>query len=140
MSDTPTGNSNGCGCLVFLIIVGGIICFASQSPEGKLAFRQAVAVVQPPVQVTLSPFLIFDGYYVEVKNTSTSSALANVTVTYRDANGNTKSQSVGPLKPGETKTLDPSVVNWTVAKHETISVSTNGNYVPKVLETNALIH
>jgi hypothetical protein len=135
------GDSGGCGCVVVVLTIGAILVFAfSQSPEGKQAFKQAAAAVQPPVQVSLTPFLVFNGYYVNVTNTSSSTTLTGVTVKYTGASGNSKTQTIGMLKPGETKTLDPSDVRWTVEKHETISVSADGNFVPKVLETNILIN
>jgi len=128
------------GCFIVLLVVGAIILFlVSKTPQGQQAFKQAAAAVQPPVQVRLTPFLVFKGYYVVVTNTSSSTTLTGVTVTYTGASGNSRSQTIGTLNPGETKELDPSDVKWTVEKQETISVSAAGNYIPKVLETNVLI-
>jgi hypothetical protein len=61
-----------------------------------------------------------------------------VTVTYTGASGNTRTQAVGALGPGETNTLDPLDVGWTVEKQETITVEADGDYIAKVLETNGL--
>ncbi len=93
---------------------------------------------QPPVQVTTTPFLILKGCYVNVSNTSATTTLTGVEVTYTGPSGNTKSQMIGTLKPNETKTLDPSDVRWTVEKHETITVAAD-NYLSKTLDTNILI-
>ncbi|MBM4070262.1 MAG: hypothetical protein FJ271_15100 [Planctomycetes bacterium] len=134
------GEGNG-GLIAVVLIVGGLIWWwGSNTQEGKQAFKQTVAAVQPPVQVSLTPYLIFNGYYVNVTNTSSHISLTDVTVTYTDATGNSVMQRVGSLRPGETKTLDPSDARWTVERHETISVAANGLYVPKALDTNVLIH
>jgi hypothetical protein len=60
-------------------------------------------------------------------------------VTYIGERGNTRTQAIGALRPGETNTLDPSDVGWMVEKNETITVEADGAYIPKVLETNALL-
>ncbi len=112
-------------------------CMTVGCQEVTQATKKAVAATQPPVQVSLSSFLIFDGYYVNILNTSDSMTITGVTVTYTGASGNSVTQSVGTLSPRESKTLDPSNI-WTVEKHETITVSASG-YVPKTLETNILI-
>ena len=128
------------GIIIAVLIVGAILLWMfSKTPEGEHAFKQVATAVQPPVQVTLTPFIILSGYYVNVTNTSSSSTLSSVTVTYTGASGNSKTQTVGTLKPGETQTVDPSSVGWTVEKQEVISVSASGNFVPKVLKTNVLI-
>jgi hypothetical protein len=132
------GEGNG-GVIVVILIVGGIILWCSNTPDGKKAFMQAVAAVQPPVQISLTPFLVFNGYYVNITNTSSGTTLNGVTVTYTGASGNSMTQALGTLRPGETRTLDPTAVRWTVEQHQTISVSASGMYVPKVLETNVLI-
>ena len=118
-----------------LVVIGGIVLYSFyHSQEGQKLLTKA----QPPVQVTLTPFLIFDGYYVNIMNTSTDTTIYDVVVTYTGASGNTKTQTIKMIQPGKTETLDPSDVDWKVVRHESISVSARG-YLNKTLETNILI-
>lgn len=98
--------------------------------------QEVAGKVQPPVQVTLMPYLFVSGYYVNVTNLS-ETALTNVTVTYL-WQGNTRSQTVGTLAPRESKTIDPADAHFTVKKNEQIRVSASG-YVPKTIDTNTLV-
>lgn len=93
--------------------------------------------VQVPVSVQLTPFLIFDGYYVQLGNMS-DEALTDVFLTYYDAQGNSRTQQVGRIGPNETVLIDPSEVNWRVVKHEEIAIHAKG-HVRRVVETNVLI-
>jgi hypothetical protein len=128
----------GCGGAA-LLIIGGIALFAiCNSQEGKKLGQDVISKTQPPVQVSLTRYLIFKGYYVNVTNTSTSTTVNGVVVTYTGTSGNSKAQILGTLRPGETKTLSPSDVQWRVEKHESISVSADG-YITKTLNTNTLI-
>jgi len=56
------------------------VCFAAGCSESELALKKAVSATQPPVEVSLTPFLIFDGYYVNVRNTSGSTSMSSVTL------------------------------------------------------------
>ena len=114
------------------------ICLALGCEEAKRVGNQTIAAVQPSVQVSLSPFLILRGYYVNVANTSDSSSLTNVTVTYTGSSGNSKTQTIGVLKPLQSVIVDPSDVGWTIERHETISVSASG-CISKTLQTDILI-
>ena len=79
----------------------------------------------PPVMVVLQPFLISDGYYVIIQNTSSSEPVS-VTVTYTDAVGTSTTQQSGTINPGSVAKLDPSDISWRVAAGGTITVSTDG--------------
>lgn len=139
-ASSPQRKGNG-GVVLVIVLVGAWLIYAfSNTPSGKQAFSQVAAAVQPPVQVRLTPFMVFQGFYVHISNTSGVETLYGVNVTYTGASGNSVTQAVGTLKPNETKTLDPSQAKWTVEKHERISVSVTGNFVPKVVETNQLIN
>ena len=104
----------------------------------KAQIQTYISKTQPPVQITLTSYAIFKGYYVNVMNTSSNTTIDGVVVTYTGLGGATKTQTIGTLKPNESKTLDPSEVDWTVVTHESISVSANG-YLAKTLETGDLI-
>ena len=122
-----------------LTIAVSALCLLAGCSEIEEATKKAIAATQPPVQVSLTPYLIFDGYYVNVLNTSDTQSIGRVTLTYTSASGNSVSQDLGTLSPGQSKTLDPSNVNWRVVKHETISVSAS-SHIPKTLKTNVLIY
>jgi len=72
-------SDTGCGGGVLLVIGGIIVLSLFNSPEGK----KLVSATQPPVQVSLTPYMIFDGYYVNVLNTSNSTFIQNVVVTWK---------------------------------------------------------
>jgi hypothetical protein len=133
-------SESGCGCSVLaIVLLAAIALFAlSQLPEGQQLLKQAVSGSQPPVEISLSEFLVFNGYYVHVRNVSKSTTLRGVRVVYTSASGNSVTQTIGELKPQAIKVLDPSDVRWQVAKHEWVMVSADG-FLPKTLETNVLI-
>jgi hypothetical protein len=106
--------------------------------QGGCAEVQSIASkTQAPIYPSLTPFLIFNGYYVNLNNTS-DSALTGVYITYYDSQGNTVTQQVGSIGPKESVSVDPSEVNWRVTKHEKIAVHADG-YLRRVVETNVLI-
>lgn len=98
--------------------------------------QETVGQVQAPVQVSLTSYLIMNGYWVNVTNLS-DSTITNVTVTYV-WQGNSKTQTVGSLAPRETKTIDPADITIRVERNEKIRVSASG-YFPKTVTTNTLI-
>jgi len=118
----------------FVFGVGALILIKLLAPEG---LREITGMVQPPVQLTLTKYLIENGYYVNVQNLS-DKTLVNVTVTYL-WQGNSKDQWVGILDPWESMTIDPDREGIRVQKNEHIRVSSDG-YVPKTIETNTLIN
>jgi hypothetical protein len=105
--------------------------------EAKRAGGSILHATQPPVELSLTPFTFFSGYYVNIRNTS-EKALTDVTVTYTSVSGTSVSQQIGALAPHQSVTLDPSDIKWRVVKNEQITVSASG-CVPKVLATNSLI-
>jgi hypothetical protein len=122
----------------FLVLTSLATVLAAGCQEVQTAAQRAIAATQPPVEVTLTPFLVFNGYYVNIINMSPSATITGVQVTYTSASGNSVTQDVGTLQPRQAVVLDPSTINWTVVKNESISVSAS-NYVPKTLSTNVLI-
>lgn len=107
---------------------------------GCAEVQSTVSRTQVPASVSLTPFLLYKGYYVNVYNAS-SSSLTNVSLTYYWADGREgPSQPVGvySLGPGEVVTVDPSEVGWIVARHEKIAVRADG-YLRKVMATNVLV-
>lgn len=78
------------------------------------------------VTAGLSPFAITNGYYVLLQNSSRTAALEDVTVEYRAADGQTATQVVGTIGPGERKRIDPSAVPWRVERGESFHVTARG--------------
>jgi len=108
---------------------------------GALVLSFAVGcqdATQPPVEASLAPFPDFKGYYVKLLNTSDSATISGIKVTYTSASGDSVTYDFGMLPAGQSVTLDPSDVNWTVERGQTISVSASG-YLSKSLDTDVLI-
>ena len=122
-----------------LLFAALIFSTAVGCKEIEQAANKAIASVQPPVEVTLTPFFIFKGYYVNVLNTSDSKTITGVKVTYTSASGTSVSQKIGTLSPKQHVTLDPSEINWQVVPHETITISAT-KHMDKTVATNSLIY
>ena len=125
MTRTATTSRSSSVLLIATLLVSLIGC-------GEIA-----ATLHPPVQVRLTPYLIANGYYVEVVNMSEHQTLYNVTVTYR-WQGLSLDQTVGTIAPRTAKTIDPWDANYRVQKNEQIQVSADG-YISKTIDTNTLI-
>lgn len=93
---------------------------------------------QPPVVIRLDPFAIYSGYYVTVISCSQNLYLEQVVVTYSDANGRSRSQAAGSLAAKGFHELDPSKIDWTVGKGQTITVSAK-DYCGRVFEVSRMI-
>lgn len=155
------GSGEGCGgCVVVVVVAGLAIAAANGGCGGPAAgdkgtaggganalvnaidrgitfVREAPTRVEPPVGLSVEPFLFLRGYYLVVRNAS-GDTLKGVVVTYVAASGNTVTQAVGDLPPGRAVRLDPSDVRWQVERNERVRVSADG-YLSKTVETNALI-
>lgn len=125
---------NGMGTL---LVVGVLLYFLAKTNEGKRLFQNAVQSTQPPVFLSLTPYAIETGYYLNVTNLG-SKPLFGVKVDYLDSQGVSREQFIGAIAVGETKKLDPSEVNWRIAPNESIGVSSKG-FIKKVVDTNVLI-
>ncbi len=121
-----------------MIAVASSVILLSFSIPSCSTIERVVRFTQVPVRVSLSSFWIFEGYYVDLTNTS-QKTLTGVQVKYVDATGQqTCTQDVGSIRAGETVRLDPSGKNWTVVANETIEISSNG-YLSRTYSTNTLI-
>jgi hypothetical protein len=123
--------------LVFLVL-GGFLYLTIFRGGGGGPIGQLITEVQPPVEISLTRYLVFNGYYVNVFNASRTATITGVIVTYTSASGNTRTQTFGTIRPGETETRDPADVDWIIEKHESIGVSAQ-SYFTKTLETDILI-
>ena len=120
-----------------LLVVGVFLYFLANTNEGKRLFQNAVQSTQPPVFLSLTPYAIETGYYLNVTNLGTK-PLFLVKVDFMDAQGLSREIYIGTIKIGETKKLDPSQVNWRIAPNESIGVSA-ADFIKKVVDTNVLI-
>ena len=115
------------------LVALGLLLFATSMFPGC---QETIGKVQTPAQVSLTPYLVMNGYWVNVTNLS-DSTISNVSVTYV-WQGNSKTQTIGTIGPKETKTIDPADADIRIERNEKIRLSASG-YIPKTIETNLLI-
>ena len=99
---------------------------------------EIVSKTEPPVRINLVSFLFSQGYYVVLTNTHETVILEGISLEYTDVNGTTRTQTVGVIRPKESKSMDPSDAHWRIERGEKITIRANG-YLSKTINVNSLL-